>query len=115
MDDFELSSVKVPQEWLERMGKIESRNYGAVLITSPDRGTMSTSIEELLRGGIPVGDTFSFIYDSNPTDKVNSILNGEVCKQPVLNEIKDIKGKRLKKGTVIGKPFYLNQSHGKRF
>lgn len=115
MNDFELSFAGIPQEWLDRMTKIENHRERGIVITTPGGIYDSCKIDECLKGKNPFGNTFSFVFDSNPSDKNTKLFNEEFCKQPVLNKIKDIKGRRLKKGTVVEKPFYLKQSRSKHF
>lgn len=133
MVDFDGDVTKIPEEWLERMGKAESKYYRGVVLTTPSGVAATTNIDKVFNDSLPVNSTFAFNYHPNtPLD----VLTYPVATLPLsfshkqlgytgrefrrsLKEIpieaKEVKGKRLKKGTKVKKPFYQSKGHGKHF
>jgi hypothetical protein len=81
-----------------------------MILFSTHNGTSSTSmLEKLYHESTVASPTYFFLPDPN---------EGESWKKPLIGnstEAKHVKGKRLKKGTVVEKPFYLKQGYGKKF
>lgn len=112
MFDFDSIAVNVSKDFLKRIAAAESKEYREIILTTPSGTNMVTNIDKFYNGGIPVNNTFCFLVDPNPP---YSRLNCDKPLEEVPTKAQELKGKRLKKGTVVEKPFYQKQNRSSRF